>query len=127
MNTDLPCSSSFVDMRPGRALFRIQSTRESIISTASGDVRSPTITQLLGSLQLHVTRVDRRPCLGARSLDDYLYFIEVEEEEEGDTDHHHVSKRNGSGALYVPWDVRLKTVEVNAVNAGGDILLLGRW
>jgi len=115
LDGELPSPST--ELRPSRALFRINSRR----STVDG-AGSPTITQLLDALQLRVTRVDRRPCLDAKSLNASVYFVEVEDDESLD----HISRHNRFGTS-VSWAMRLKMAGANVVEAGGDIVLLGRW
>jgi len=114
LDTELPSPPR--EARPPRGLFRIHCGT----STRDGD-KPPTITRLLDVLRLRVTRIDRRPRLGANSFDD-VYFVEVEDE--GVVKHPLSYDGNG---VSVTWKKRLEVAMGSVIEAGGDIVLLGIW
>jgi len=115
LDAEIP-SSPVDEVRPSRGLFRIHCSH----STRDGD-KPPTITRLLDVLNLRVTRVDRRPLLGAKSFED-VYFVEVEDEGVAE----YSPGCNGNG-FTLPWGRRLEVAKGSVVEAGGEVVLLGSW
>jgi prephenate dehydratase len=96
-----------------RGLFRIYCPTSS--------AKKPQITRVLDALQLQVTRIDRRPRIGAKSFDD-IYFVEVEDDEIEDSS----MKSDGNGTL-TSWTNRLDLAKARIHDADGEVTILGSW
>jgi len=91
-----------------RALVRISCNLPATKNTSSRN-----IAQLLAALDLHVTRMDRRPSLYPVPFHD-VYFVEVEEE-------HSIRSNDGS------WIKRVEEKIQHVVETGAEAQLIGYW